>query len=156
VTNTRIAGQNRNKVFSIADTKAKFINDFSFVGVLFKHSILPDSIKDIQQQMQYIQGVSSKITACKSKGEFQKTIENYNKMYKNYESKLLRLVKFMIKINPQETFRFLAACIRGNIDKIKLGTLISNTRLDDTERYPQKLLDFSIFLDILRCDAGAS
>lgn len=47
--------------------------------------------------------------------------QNYNRLYKNYEGKLLKLVKYLIKVNSTETFRFLAACIRGNLDKIRLG-----------------------------------
>lgn len=53
--------------------------------------------------------------------KYNNLTQNYNRIYKNYEAKLLRLIKFMIKRNQTETFRFLAACIRGNIDKIKLG-----------------------------------
>jgi predicted carbohydrate-binding protein with CBM5 and CBM33 domain len=70
-----IAGQNRTKAGSIADVKARYIEEFSFVGLLFKHSLLPDSIKNQVQQHGFVETVSSKIKACKSKGDFQKAIE---------------------------------------------------------------------------------
>lgn len=71
----RIAGANRSKLTNIGDAKAKNIEEFSFIGLLFKHSLLPDSIKNVLHQQTLVETISTKIKGCKSKGEFQKTIE---------------------------------------------------------------------------------
>ena len=126
------------------------IEEFSFLGSLFKHSILPDSIKDRNSQHEHIQNISTKIKGCKSKGEFQKTIENFNRQYKLYESKLLSLMKMLIKVNPKDTFLFLAACIRGNVDKIRLGSMLQQATLNSYASGSFSLTFYDIMLELVK------
>ena len=145
-----IAGPNRSKLTEIADAKCRLIEDYSFLGSLFRHSILPNSIKDQMAAQSFIQNISSKITACKSKGDFQKTIDKYNRAYKSYEAKLLALVKLLIKQSPAETFKFMAACIRGNMDKIRLGSMLQQATLNSFASASFSLTFYDILLELVK------
>lgn len=120
------------------------------MGSLFRHSILPNSIKDPVAAQSFIQNISSKITACKSKGDFHKTIDNYNRAYKVYESKLLAIVKLLIKQNPAETFKFMAACIRGNLDRIRLGSMLQQSNLHTYASPSFSLTFYDILLELVK------
>lgn len=69
-----IANSSRGRVEDISVAKAKHMEEYSFIGLLFRHSIHHASINQ-NQQVAYIQTVGGKVQSCKSKGEFQKTIE---------------------------------------------------------------------------------
>lgn len=56
----------------------------------------------------------------------------------------------MIKVNQAETFKFLAACIRGNMDKIKLGSMIQNATLNSYSSASFSLTFYDVLLELVK------